>query len=71
MVNDKTRKMLYEVGKIYMKKRFETIEKFKIDRARNMEQKDDLKNVRGELLQTYECIIEYMLEIRCCNQLIT
>jgi len=36
-----------------MKKRFETIEKLKLDRARNMEQKDDLKNVKSEVQQTY------------------
>jgi hypothetical protein len=46
---DKTMKVLVEVGRIYVKKRFEMMEKLKVNRARNIESKDEIKHVLVEV----------------------
>lgn len=44
-MNEKTLKILCEVGRIYVKKRIEYIESLQIDRARNQERKEEINTV--------------------------
>ena len=40
MVNDKTRRVFCEVGKVYLNKRMQLIEELKVQREVHMERKD-------------------------------